>query len=135
MARLVPDEPVTHYQMGTILKAQGDPQAAIKQFEIARDLDPLLAAPHFQLYGLYRQAQRPEDAAKELRAFQQLKKSQEGAAVPEDMAWSWYAEIYDPVDALPVRSARPAGLPRRTRWLTGSLALPRSASMADLAPA
>ena len=63
MARLVPDEPVTHYQMGTILKAQGDAQAAIKEFETARDLDPLLAAPHFQLYGLYRQAQRPADAA------------------------------------------------------------------------
>ena len=101
MARLVPDEPVTHYQMGTILKAQGDAQAAMKEFETARDIDPLLAAPHFQLYGLYRQAQRPADAAKELRVFQQLKKSQEGAAVPEDMAWSWYAEIYDPVDALP----------------------------------
>jgi tetratricopeptide (TPR) repeat protein len=106
MARLVPDEPVTHYQMGTILKAQGDQQAALKQFEIARDLNPLLAAPHFQLYGLYRQMQRPQDAAKELRTFQQLKKSQEGAAVPEDMSWSWYAEVYDPVDALP--SAPPA---------------------------
>ncbi len=106
MARLVPDEPVTHYQMGTILKAQGDQQAALKQFEIARDINPLLAAPHFQLYGLYRQMQRPKEAAKELRIFQQLKKSQEGAAVPEDMAWSWYSEIYDPVNALP--SAPPA---------------------------
>jgi tetratricopeptide (TPR) repeat protein len=107
MARLAPNEPATHYQMGTILKAQGDTQAALKQFEIARDLDPLLAAPHFQLYGMYRQMQRPEDAAKELRVFQQLKKSQEGAAVPEDMAWSWYAEIYDPVDALPAASPAP----------------------------
>ncbi len=107
MARLVPNEPATHYQMGTILKAQGNPQAALKQFEIARDLDPLLAAPHFQLFGMYRQMQRPADAAKELRVFQQLKKSQEGAAVPEDMAWSWYAEIYDPADALPAASPAP----------------------------
>jgi tetratricopeptide (TPR) repeat protein len=106
MSRLVPSEPVTHYQIGTILKAQGDLQGALKEFESARDLNPLLAAPHFQLYGLYRQLQRPEEAAKELATFQQLKKSQEGAAVPEDMSWSWYAEIYDPADALD--SAPPA---------------------------
>jgi Flp pilus assembly protein TadD len=125
MARLVPDEPVTHYQMGTILKAQGDQQAALKQFEIARDLNPLLAAPHFQLYGLYHQMQRSKDAAKELRIFQQLKKSQEGAAVPEDMGWSWYSEIYDPINALP--AAPPAPPVYRTERLgkgfTGAVAL------------
>jgi hypothetical protein len=107
MARLVPNEPVTHYQMGTILKAQGKQEEALKQFETARDLNPLLAAPHFQLYGLYRQTQRPQEAAKELATFQQLKKSQEGAAVPEDMNWSWYAEIYDPIDALPANPPAP----------------------------
>lgn len=107
MTRLVPGEPVTHYQIGTILKAQGDQAGAVKQFEIARDLDPLLAAPHFQLYGLYRQTQRPADAAKELRIFQQLKKSQEGAAVPEDMSWCWYAEIYDPVNSVPAEPPAP----------------------------
>jgi len=97
MERLVPKEPVTHYQMGSILKAKGDNPAAIREFETARGLDPHLAAPHFQLYGLYRQAERPQDAAAELRIFQELKKQQEGAAVPEDMEWSSYAEIYDPI--------------------------------------
>ena len=101
MVRLVPDEPVTHYQIGSILKSRGDTAAAIKEFETARRLNPLLAAPHFQLYGLYRQANRPDDAAAELRMFQDLKKQQEGAAVPEDMEWSFYAEIYDPTDADP----------------------------------
>src|SRR5260370_17221704 len=101
MMRLVPKEPVTHYQIGTILKAKGDQAAAVKEFEAARGIDPRLAAPHFQLYGLYRQLNRPEEAAAELRIFQDLKKQQEGAAVPEDMEWSYYPEIYDPIDVPP----------------------------------
>jgi tetratricopeptide (TPR) repeat protein len=96
MERLVSDEPVTHYQIGSILKAKGDLDGAIKEFEMARQLNPRLAAPHFQLYGLYRPA-RASDSATELRVFQDLKKQQEGAAIPEDMEWSAYAEIYDPV--------------------------------------
>src|SRR5579883_2031464 len=99
MAKLVPNDPVTHYQIGSILKAKGDAGGAIREFERARDLNPRLAAPHFQLYGLYRAATRTDDAAGELRVFQDLKKQQEGAAVPEDMEWSAYAEIYDPVTA------------------------------------
>ncbi len=99
MAKLVPDEPITHYQIGSILKARGDQAGAVKAFETARRLDPRLAAPHFQLYGLYRQLNRTEEAAAELRIFQEIKKQQEGAAVPEDMEWSVYAEIYDPIDA------------------------------------
>jgi len=102
MVRLVPDEPVTHYQIGSILKAKGDLDGAIKEFETARQLNPRLAAPHFQLYGLYRQS-RPQDSASELRIFQDLKKQQEGAAIPEDMEWSAYAEIYDPIgDSTPL---------------------------------
>lgn len=98
MARLVPTEPVTHYQIGTLLKMKGETAEAIQQFETARDLNPLLAAPHFQLYGLYRQSNRPADAATELRLFQDAKQRQEGAAIPEDMDWCTYAEIYDPID-------------------------------------
>src|SRR5476649_1575598 len=98
MVRLVSGEPVTHYQIGSILKARGDQAAAVKEFETARGINPRLAAPHFQLYGLYRQLNRPDEAAAELRIFQDLKKQQEGAAVPEDMEWSYYAEIYDPID-------------------------------------
>ena len=102
MVRLVPDEPITHYQIGSILKYRGDPAAAVKEFETTRRLNPKLAAPHYQLYGLYRQLKRQEDSAAELRIFQDLKKQQEGAAVPEDMDWSFYAEIYDPIDAPPM---------------------------------
>jgi tetratricopeptide (TPR) repeat protein len=98
MVRLVPNEPVSHYHLGALHKAKGEQPEAIKEFETARALNPRLAAPHFQLYGLYRQANRPQDAAAELQIFQDLKKQQEGAAVPEDMDWSFYAEIYDPLD-------------------------------------
>ena len=44
-------------------------QAAMKEFETARDLNPLLAAPHFQLYGLYRQAQPPRRTPRQSCAF------------------------------------------------------------------
>jgi Tfp pilus assembly protein PilF len=101
MVRLVPNEPVSHYQLGVLYKQKEDYPAAIAQFETARDLSPRLAAPHFQLYGLYRQAGRADRAAAELKIFQDLKKEQEGAAVPEDMEWCAYAELYDPIDAPP----------------------------------
>ena len=50
--------------------------------------------------------------------FQQIKKSQEGAAIPEDMEWSDYAEIYDPVAALPpVAPAEPRFTTRKIAGL------------------
>jgi tetratricopeptide (TPR) repeat protein len=101
MARLVPNDPATHYQIGSLHKLGGDLPAAVREFERARDLNPRLAGPHFQLYGLYRQSSRPEDAAAELRTFQELKKQQEGVAVPEDMEWNVYCEIYDTPPAPP----------------------------------
>jgi Tfp pilus assembly protein PilF len=100
MVRLAPDEPASHYQLGALYKSKDQTDAAVREFEKARDLNPRLSAPHFQLYNLYRQANRPEAAA-ELAVFQDLKKQQEGAAVPEDMEWSVYAEIYDPIDEPP----------------------------------
>ena len=123
MTRLVPNEPVTHYQIGSILKSKGDNTGAIRELEIARDLDPRLAAPHFQLYGLYRQA-RPQDSAQELRIFQDLKKQQQGAAIPEDMEWSAYAEIYDPVSEPPTSLSPAAYRPQKiAEGFTGLTAL------------
>jgi hypothetical protein len=108
MEKLVPDLPVTHYQIGAILKQKGDIEGAVKEFELARSLDPLLAAPHFQLYGLYRQLNRAPEAAGELATFQNRKKQQEGAVIPEDMDWSFYSEIYDPVNGAPLTPLNPA---------------------------
>ncbi len=107
MVRLVPNEPIAHYQLGVVDKLKGDTAAAVAQFEAARDLNPLLAAPHFQLFGLYRQTGRDMQSAEELRVFQEIKKQQEGAAVPEDVEWCQYAELYDPIDAPSLPLAAP----------------------------
>ena len=96
MLKLTPDEPITHYQLGALYKQVGRTADALAQFQTVEKLNPLLAGAHFQLYNLYRQSGKAEDAAREIRTFQQLKKQQENAAVPEDVDWCNYAEIYDP---------------------------------------
>lgn len=96
MEKLVPDEPVTHYNLGVLYKLTNKPDDALKEFELSSKLNPRLAGPHFQLYNAYRTLNRTEDAAREQQVFQDIKKQQAGAAVPEDLDWSYYAEIYDP---------------------------------------
>ncbi len=98
MAKLVPGEPVTHYNLGVLYKLTGKAEQSLKEFEISSRLDANLAGPHFQLYNAYRQAGRTEDASRELKLFQDIKKITQGAAVPEDMEWSFYSEILDTVD-------------------------------------
>ncbi len=101
MVKLVPDEPVSRYNLGVLYRQAGKTDAARDQLRMSEKLDPNLAAPHFQLYNLYRQAGERERASGELAEFQRIKKQQEGAAIPEDMESSDYAEIYDPIDAAP----------------------------------
>jgi tetratricopeptide (TPR) repeat protein len=96
---IAPDEPIAHYQLGTLYRTAGRTDDAIAQFERASNLDPQLAAAHFQLYNAYRQAGRAAAAERELTMFQELKKQSEGAAIPEDVEWSRFAEIYDPSPA------------------------------------
>src|SRR5438270_3347345 len=98
MIEVVPNEPVSHYNLGALYRQAGQLDKAQNQFETAARLNPNLAAPHFQLYNVYRQQAKKDQAAAELATFQKLKKEQEGAAIPEDMEWSDYAEIYDPID-------------------------------------
>jgi Flp pilus assembly protein TadD len=105
---LVPHEPVGHYNLGVLYKQEDRMEDAIREFNTAIRLNHNLAAPHFQLYNAYRTLGRREDAAKELQEFQRLKKAQEGAAIPEDMEWCDYAEIYDPVDMRTPPSPRAA---------------------------
>ncbi len=93
---LVPDERMGAYNLGVLLKAEGRQDEAIRQFERAAHLDPNLAAARFQLFNIYRVANRREEAQKMLADFQRLKKEQEGSAIPEDVDWCDYAEIYDP---------------------------------------
>jgi tetratricopeptide (TPR) repeat protein len=108
MAKLVPDEPVTHYNLGALYKLTNKPDEAIKEFELATKLNPNLAGPHFQLSNSYRAAGRADDAAREQATFLAIKKRQQGAAVPEDLEWSFYAEIYDVTDPAGASETQPA---------------------------
>lgn len=103
MLRLVPNDAVTHYNLAAVLRAKGDTQAALPEFLEAEKLNPNLAGPHFQLFTIYQRAGQKADAARERQIFEAAKKRDEGAAVPEDMEWNFYAELYDP--PVPRRSA------------------------------
>jgi Tfp pilus assembly protein PilF len=96
LVKLAPREAIAHYQLGAIYRVARRNADAVREFETASALDPQLAAAHFQLYNIYRQSGRAEDAAKQLEIFQVLKKQTEGAAIPEDVDWCNFAEIYDP---------------------------------------
>ena len=98
MTALAPDEPISQYNLGLLYKITGKPDLALKHFEISAKLDSNLAAPRFQLYNAYRSLGREEDANRLLQEFQEIKKRQVGAVIPEDLDWSVYAEIYDVVD-------------------------------------
>lgn len=104
MAELIPNHAKTRYQLGTLYKQQGETERAMEEFERAAGLDPSLAAPHFQMFGLQRRAD-PERAREEIEIFKKLKAAQAGAAVGEDVDWSFYSELYDPIQpAMPPSS-------------------------------
>ena len=98
MVKLVPDEPVSHYNLGYLYRLTEKINPAVQEFETAERLDPSLAGPHFQLYNAYRAAGRAEDADRQLKLFQQIRQQQAGAAIPEDLEWSFYAEVYDIIE-------------------------------------
>jgi tetratricopeptide (TPR) repeat protein len=113
MVKLVPNEPVSHYNLGVLYKLNAKTDEALKEFELSSKLNPRLAGPHFQLYNAYRTLNRADDAAREQKTFTDLKKQQAGAAVPEDLEWSFYSEIYDitdPVNATETEAAKPIRL-------------------------
>jgi tetratricopeptide (TPR) repeat protein len=107
MEKLVPDEPVTHYNLGFLYKLNNQTDKALAEFETAAKLNPNLAGPHFQLFNGYRQVNRAADATREQQIFQDIKKRQAGAAVPEDLEWSFYAEILDPTDSASSNPPKP----------------------------
>jgi len=123
MIKLVPNEAVAHYNLASVLRSKGDSAAALPEFQEAERLNPNLAGPHFQLFSLYQRAQKREDAARERQAFEDVKKRNEGAPVPEDMEWCIYAELDDP----PIPRSTAATEPTRydtktvsTGWPSGS---------------
>src|SRR5713226_2228649 len=109
MTQLAPDEPKSHYNLAVLYKLNNKLDAALKEFELSAKLDPTLAGPHFQLYNAYRQAGRADDGARELKLFQGIKERTKGAAVPEDMEWSFFSEIYETIEPKPT-DQKPAEL-------------------------
>ena len=101
MIKLVPNEPAGHYNLAVVLRSKGDVDAALPEFIEASRLNPDLAGPHFQLFTLYQRKGDKEAAASERKRFEEVKKKNEGAAVPEDMEWCFYAELYDPPESRP----------------------------------
>ena len=120
MVRLVPDEPISHFNLGYLYKLTGKPADAMREFERASALDANFAAPRYQLVGSYRDADRTADAQRELQLFQDIKRRQAGAAVPEDIDWSVYAEILDTLDPSNAKDdAPPAALRFSSKVLPG----------------
>lgn len=107
MVQLVPGDAKAHYNLGALYKLEGNLPQALKEFEEAEKLDPNLAGPHFQLYTAYRQAQRQQDANRELAVFQEIKKRQAGVAIPEDMETNNYTEILDTLEPTPAAEPVP----------------------------
>ncbi len=121
MTELAPDEPVSHYNLGYLYKLTGAADKALAHFERAAALDPNFAAPRFQLWSAYRAAGRAEEAARVKAEFDALKERQKGAAVAEDVDWSWYAELYDPPEERPAEAPAPVSLAWEVRELPGRL--------------
>jgi hypothetical protein len=107
MIKLVPNEAVAHYNLASVLRSKGDTDAALPEFLEAERLNPNLAGPHFQLFSLYQRAQKRDEAAKERQAFEDAKKRNEGAAVPEDMEWCFFVELDDPPEPRPTAASEP----------------------------
>lgn len=107
MVQRVPDEPKTRYNLGVLYKLAGRDADALHELERAAELDSRFAAPHYQLAAAYRQAGRTDDAKREMESFREAKAAQADAAVPEDPEWSWYSELWDPVEPEPA-AAGPA---------------------------
>lgn len=135
MIRLAPTEPVPHYNLGAVLRSQGNTQAALPEFLEAERLNPDLAGPHFQLFSLYQRSGDKEAATRERQAFEEAKKRGEGAAVPEDMEWCFYAELYDPPEPRPSAAKESARYDDKivSSGASGLLAIdPESSGHADL---
>lgn len=110
MVKLVPDEPAGHYNLAVVLRSKGDVDAALPEFQEASRLNPDLAGPHFQLFTLYQRKGDRGAAALQRKLFEEAKKKNDGAAVPEDMEWCFYAELYDPPET------RPSALAENARY-------------------
>ena len=100
MAELTPREAKVHYNLGQLYKQLDRTDDAIAKFELTSQLDPSLAAAHFQLFNIFRRTDRDRGQV-ELAEFKRIKAIQDATDASEDVNWSFYSEIYDPVEVGP----------------------------------
>lgn len=98
MVELVPNEPISRFNLGTLYKLAGRLEEAREELETAARLDPNLAAPLFHLASIFRQQGAAEREEEAMQRFRKLKRQNEGAAVSEDLEWSFYAELCERID-------------------------------------
>lgn len=121
MIQRVPDEPVSRFNLGLLFNLSGKEDLALKEFEAAHRIDPNLVAPIFQIYNVHRLAGREREAAEALARFQKAKELQKQWDESEDMEWSFYSEIYDPVETRsPAAEAPPLRAAFSDRKLEGT---------------
>ena len=123
MTELAPDEPVSHYNLGALYSETGRSAEALQQFETSARLDSKLVAPLYRIYTYYRLGGDQAKAAPALAAFQAAKQRQQAADETEDMDWCYYAELYDPIQALPAvrQNSSPAVAAYEDRKLPGTV--------------
>lgn len=68
-----------YYQIGKLQLEQGDVKTAIGNLETATHLSPASEYMHYQLAQAYRRDARTEDAARELKLYQDLKDNRRGS--------------------------------------------------------
>jgi tetratricopeptide (TPR) repeat protein len=119
MAELVPDEAKTQYNLGQLYRQLGRDDDARAKFERVAELDPSLAAPHFQLFNMLRQSD-PAGAQAHLEEFERIRRIQDETGLPEDVNWSFYSEVYDPVE--PGEPGEPADFVETVRFESSQVA-------------
>ena len=75
--RLAPHWAEPHLRMGVIHAEEKDFAAAVSEFQAAIASDPQMPEPHFRLAQVYRRLGKPEQAAAELKRYDQATKESE----------------------------------------------------------
>jgi tetratricopeptide (TPR) repeat protein len=109
MTQLVPDEPMAYHNLGLLHNVTDHPEEALQYFKKAASLDSRLVASRLQIYNYYRLNDDDANAQVALADFRRVKEEQQAVEDTEDVEWSFYAELYDPVVARPaLRETAPA---------------------------
>jgi tetratricopeptide (TPR) repeat protein len=130
MVELVPGEPVSHYNLGLLHNLENRTTEALRHFEAAARLDRDFIAPRFQIYDYYRLSGDDSAADRARVEFQSVKARRQNDDEKEDVEWSLYSELYDPLQARPAAtdSAPAASIRFEDHELAGAVD-PRTAGL------